>query len=102
MVSYTLIPVPPARKVPSRLLHHGRWQDIDIDEWDKTTGGIKLRAIRFGEGVHAHLSITQLASRLGMKPSELSGLEFGKFTLPPEQWDWLLAKATEVCRHGAR
>ena len=96
---YHPIEIPAARKRPSRLLYENRWHECQIDEWDMTSEGIKLRAIRQGTEPQTNkdpkrlIPLRAFATRLGMQPSLLSGLETGRYTLTPEEWATLFVQA---------
>lgn len=48
-----------------------------------------------------HLSLRSAARILGITPQQLSGLELGRLTLPPEQWAEMIAQLTAAVKARA-
>lgn len=63
---------------------------IPMPVWQPTPQGARLRALRLGP---PHLGLLDMARRIGIKPSELSALEHGKWDLIAEEWDAVLDRA---------
>jgi hypothetical protein len=73
----------------------GGLQEVELPEYPESTRGERLRQRRVSLG----LSLGVLSERLGITPSQLSGLEYGRNTLSEEDWALVLDEADT--REGA-
>lgn len=98
MKKFTLIEVASVGKATSVAMVGGQLREVTMPVYPDHPLGLELRRLRVD--MDPYMGLRELAARLGLRAVDLSGLEFGRATLTPPEWQDMFDEIRRMKRGG--